>query len=302
MLRSIVRSCVLLVVLMAFSVGLASAQAQEFNCTVSINTSQISGTSYTFLEELDDRIEEYINKNKWTQDRFRDVERIECNMRIVIQEAISLTRFQAQLVVELRRPIYGTTQSTVTVRINEPNWQFNYAQGDPLTFDTESYDPLTSVLDFYAYVMLGYDYDTFSEMGGTEHFRKARRIAEIAQSQGGTGWNQVGTDRSRSQLITQLLDTRFQPLRKAYFQYHYGGLDHFTAQTEEARLAVLDALAEIQKVYQAQSRQYVFDLFFDTKYQELAAVFEQSNVRNDAYALLSEVDPAHLTEYNALIE
>jgi hypothetical protein len=280
----------------------ATVTAQEFSCTVSINTSQISGTSFTFLDEMDERIEAYLNETTWTEDRFRDVERINCNLRVVIQEAISQTRFRAQLVVELRRPIYGTTQSTNTVRINDQTWQFDYAQGDPLIFDPERYHPLTSVLDFYAYVMLGYDYDTFAEMGGTPHFRRARRIAEIAQSQGGAGWSQVGTGRNRTELITQLLDSRFQPLREAYFNYHFGGLDHFTAQTEEARFAVLDALEKIQSAYEAQSRQYVFDLFFDTKYQELAAIFEQSTASGEAYQILSQVDPAHLSEYNALTQ
>lgn len=288
--------------LVALYGSMSTVHAQEFDCTVSVNTTQISGTGFAFLDELDERIETYLNENTWTEDRFRDVERISCNLRLVIQEALSQTRFRAQLVVELRRPIYGTTQSTNTVRINDQNWQFNYAQGDPLTFDPERYDPLTSVLDFYAYVMLGYDYDTFSELGGTPHFRLARRIAEIAQSQGGTGWTQVGSDRNRSELITQLLDARFQPLRQAYFNYHFGGLDHFTTQTEEARFAVLDALKDIQTVYEEQSRQYVFDLFFDTKYQELAAIFEQSSVRGEAYQILSQVDPAHLSQYNQLTQ
>lgn len=300
MLRSVLHRSVIVGLLLLLAGSASTVRAQEFNCTVSVNTSQISGTSFTFLDELDERLEAYLNETTWTDDRYRDVERIACNMRIVIQEALSQTRFRAQLVVELRRPIYGTTQSTNTVRINDQNWQFDYAQGDPLTFDPERYNPLTTVLDFYAYVMLGYDYDTFSEMGGTPHFRKARRIAEIAQSRGGAGWSQAGTDRSRSELITQLLDSRFQPLREAYFTYHFGGLDHFTTQTEEARYAVLDALKKVQEVSDALSRQYLLDLFFDTKHQEIVALFEQSNPRSEAFQILSQVDPAH--EYNALTQ
>jgi hypothetical protein len=121
------------------------------------------------------------------------------------------------------------------LQVNDSEWQFEYAQGTPLTFDVERYNALTSVLDFYAYVMLGYDYDTFSELGGAPHFQKARRIAELAQSQNATGWSAAGDDRNRIALITQLLDPRFVPLRKAYFQYHFGGLDHFVGQKNSTR-------------------------------------------------------------------
>lgn len=278
-----------------------AARAQEFNCSVSVNYSQVSGTGFEFLDELEEQLEEYMNGQRFTNDRFLDYERIECNMRIIIQEAPTLTSFRAQLIVETRRPIYGTVQSTNVVRINDQNWVFSYAQGSALNFDVERFDALTSVIDFYAYVMLGYDYDTFSELGGTPHLQRARRIAEIAQGQNAAGWNQAGSDRNRAELITQLLDPRFKPLRAAYFQYHYAGLDHFLLQPNDARIAVLEALRGLQSLYEAQSRQYTLDLFFDTKYQELTALFTESNTSNEAFELLSQTDPAHLTEYNALV-
>lgn len=302
MKRSIRHLLLVAAVWMGMSLAPSGAQAQEFNCRATVNYTQLSGSGFTFLDELAEQVENYFNLRQWTEDRFLDYERIDCNLRVIIQESISLTRFRAQLIAEIRRPIYGTTQSTLVVRLNDQNWTFNYAQGDPLDFDLERFDPLTSVLDFYALVMLGYDYDSFSELGGTPHFRRARRIAELAQAQGAAGWSQVGTDRNRTELINQLLDPRFQPIRKAYFDYHFGGLDRFVLETDEARYAVLDALGQVRTVYEALSRQYLIDLFFDTKYQELNAIFEGSNLRADAYELLSQVDPAHLTQYNALIE
>lgn len=282
--------------------GTQQARAQEFNCRVTVNYSQLTGSSFEFLGELQERLEAYYNEHQWTQDRFLDYERLECNLQIILQEAVSLTSFRAQLIAELRRPIYGTSQSTVVVRLNDQNWQFQYAQGDPLLFDTEQFNAFTSVLDFYAYVMLGYDYDTFSELGGSPHFRRAQRIAELAQAQGAVGWDQVGSGRSRVELISQLLDPRFQALRKIYFTYHFHGLDHFVQQPDVARGAVLDAMGEMQNLYDLVARQYAIDLFFDTKYQELAAVFDRSNMRNNAYELLSQLDPSHLTQYNALVE
>ncbi|HMB91782.1 MAG TPA: DUF4835 family protein [Rhodothermales bacterium] len=298
---NIVATC--LAGLLLFATWLApKAEAREFNCTVTVNYSQLSGSSYTYLKELEQDVRAYMNNHTWTQDRFQEHERIDCSMQIIIQEALTLTSFRAQFILTSLRPIYGTTQNSRVLQVNDSEWQFDYAQGTPLTFETERYNPLTSVLDFYAYVMLGYDYDTFSELGGTPHFQKARRIAELAQSQNGIGWSSAGDDRNRAALITQLLDPRFVPLRKAYFQYHFGGLDHFVGQTQEARNTVLEVLRSFDELKQNLARQYTIDLFFGTKYQELAAVFLDSPQSSEAYSLLNTVDPSHLTEYNQLVE
>lgn len=284
------------------TLALRPAAAQEFDCSVSVNYQTLGGNEYTFLQELEPQIEEYMNDRVWTEDRFEDVERIDCLMTVTIEEAVSLTSFRGRLIIASRRPIYGTTQSSVVVQFNDPDWRFNYAQGSPLVFDLDRYDPLTSVLDFYAYVMLGYDYDTFSELGGTAHFEQARFIADLAQSSGASGWNQLGSDQSRGELVEQILDPRFRRLRAAYYDYHYHGLDHFVTQTDEARARILGTLTGLQELYDEVARSYVLDLFFNAKYQELPAVFEQSQLSGQAYDILAQVDPAHLTEYGKMID
>lgn len=289
-------------VLLAAAAWSPPAQAQELFCTVSINYRQLNGSGYTFLDELKQLIQQYINRNAWTNDRFLQEERIDCSMQIVFQEALTQTSFRAQLILTSRRPIYGTAQNTTVLQVNDESWQFEFSQGTPLVFETERYNALTSVLDFYAYIMLGYDYDTFSELGGEEHFEKARRILELSQTQGGIGWEALGGDRSRAELITQLLDARFEPLRRAYFAYHFDGLDHFVSDTQNARATVLDVLATMRTLYQDLSRQYTLDLFFSTKFQELTAIFQQSQLSAQAYGLLTEVDPSHLTSYNSLVQ
>jgi hypothetical protein len=279
-----------------------NAHAQEFNCRVTVNYELLTGSDFGFLDQLDERIEEYINDRAWTNDRYEDVERIDCTIQITLEEALTLTSFRGRLVVAMRRPIYGTSQSTTVVQFTDPDLQFNYTQGTPLIFDLERYDPLTSVLDFYAFIMLGYDYDTFSEFGGTLYFAQARRIAEKAQSLGATGWSSVGGTQGRYQLISQILDARYRPLRKAYFTYHFGGLDHFVIETEVARERVLEVLQSLRELMLNVSRSYAIDVFFSAKYSELAAIFKDSPLSNQAYQLLAEVDPSHLSEYNELTQ
>ena len=275
---------------------------QELNCGVTVDYRALSGSDYTYLDEFRQAVREYLNLQRWTDDAFEEVERIDCTVQITFLEALSLTRFRAKLVMASRRPIYGTSQSTILLQINDDGWQFDYPQGTPLISDPDRYDEITSILDFYAYIILGYDYDTFSEFGGSDLFERARRISDIAKSTGGVGWQEIGADRSRTKLITELLDPRYRPLRKVYHTYHLGGLDRFVQETEVARSAVLASLEALKPLVDVNERSYVVDLFFSAKYRELASIFETSTLASQAFDLLSEMDPAHISDYNGMIQ
>ena len=279
-----------------------SARAQELDCNVKVNYTKLGGSDYTFLDEFEQRVDEYVNDRRWTQDRFEEFERIACNVSINFEEALSLTSFRASLIVASRRPVYGTAPTVPVTQFKDDDWQFNYSQGTPLNMDPERYDPITSVLDFYVNLILAYDYDTFSEFGGTPHLERARTIAEKAQAQNAAGWSKVGSERGRLDLVTQLLDPAFKPLRTAYFRYHFEALDRFTQEPEAARETVFSLLQELNELYEMQGRSYALDLFFNTKYSELASVFQGSRMSTPAYSLLSVLDSAHMTEYNRLVE
>ena len=276
--------------------------AQELNCSVTVNYQNLAGSEYTYLDEMRERVAEYMNDRRWTQDRFEENERIECTMQIIMLEAVSLTSFRARLIVASRRPIYGTAQQSTVVQFSDEDWRFDYPQGTPLIWEPDRYHPLTSVLNFYGYLIIGFDYDTFAEAGGTPHFESARRIAEIAQSSGAAGWQALGGDRSRGELISQILDQRYRDLRKAYFDYHYHGLDRFVTTTERSRAAILQVLQDLEGLYTDVSRAYYLDQFFSTKYQELSAVFKGSSVASQAFDVLQQLDPAHLSDYTQMMQ
>lgn len=293
---------VLIVVLLVWVSVPIVGTAQELSCRVNINDRELSGADYSYLDDLEKQIEEYLNTQTWTDDRFLDQERIECSWQIILQEATGLSSFEAQLIVATKRPIHGTGQSTPVLRVNDPSWSFEYRRGSQLVFDLQRFDELTSVLDFYAFVILGFDYDTFSPLGGTPYFEQARRIADRAQSTGGSGWSGLSSERTRSQLISELLDPRFRPLREALFQYHLEGLDRFIDETSSARQTILEAVRTMQDVSEDVSRAYTIDLFFSAKYQEIAAVFTDAPSSTQAYDILSSVDPAHSSTYQKLVE
>lgn len=288
--------------LLGMVVGGRPAVGQELDCRVQIDRSQLSGSDFSFLDDLQQQIQEYLNARSWTDDQFRSHERISCSLQIIMLRSISLSEFRSRLIVTSRRPVYGTSQSTVVVRISDSEWRFEYGRGSSLTFDLDRYNSLTSVLDFYAYLILGFDYDTFSPLGGTPYFEKARTVADQAEGVGDPGWSSVGTQQNRAQLISNLLSQRHTPLRQASYKYHRKGLDRFVSETEAARKTVIEVLRTLEKLNRQLSRSYALDLFFSTKYEELTALFSNSNVSSQAHGLLMNIDPSHSTEYSKLVE
>ncbi len=286
---------------LAVILGPRTVGAQELNCSVLVNYRALTGTDFTFLDELQLRVSEYMNTRQWTEDRFEERERIDCALSIVFTESLTLTTFKARLVLASRRPIYGSAQRSTVLQLSDDAWQFEYSQGTPLIFDPDRYHPLTSVLNFYAYIMLGYDYDTFDDQGGEVHFEKARSTAERGQNVGAAGWGSLSGGQSRGELISQIMDPRFRVLRTAYFDYHYGCLDHFVNDADAARAVLLNVVQNLSALRDQVTRAYYLDQFFSAKFKEIANVFKGSPEATRAFDALSQMDPAHISDYSQMI-
>lgn len=280
-----------------------SLQAQEFNCEVSVNDRQISGSSYDHTAELATEVARYINENRWTNDRFERHERIRCRIQIVLTDADDQFNFDADVIFNLRRPVYNTMQESTLVLLSDDDWIFNFRRNRSFIRDDLQFDDLTSFIDFYMYMLLGYDYDSFSELGGSPHFERAMDIFDMARTANASGWGRsLGSQRNRYGLITALASTAYDDLRRSYYQYHRLGLDQFSADQETARGEVIEAIERIGDNRGRASRHYLFDIFFDTKYTEIVSLFREAPARQrlEAYNLLRETDPGHSSEYERL--
>lgn len=280
-----------------------AVDAQEIEASVELNTSQISTSDYDYLNELKTLVERYINETRWTDDRYEEDERIEVNILINLINVDNAANFDANIVVQLFRPIYNTIAKTPVLVINDSNWRFNFTRNRNILRDDNQYDDIASVLDFYMYVILGYDYDTFSELGGTPYFRKAEDILNVAQSTGGaTGWTSMGSRRSRNGLITQLRNPNYENFRRALYTYHRLGLDQFTINAERARQRIFESLELLRETRRQTAERYLFDLFFATKHAEFTAAFMDAELdkRLDVYNLLVDMDNSHISEYEKL--
>lgn len=288
---------------------ISAVSAQELNCRVSVGYSQLSGgTDFQFLQrDFAPAIEEYFNKHLWTEDKFEKDEQIGCSFYINITKAQGIDKFDVQVTVGASRPIYGTSVETQLFQISDSNWKFSYVQGQALIHDPNRFDPLTSVLDFYAYLILGYDYDSFGRLGGSTYFDKARSIVELAQTSGAIGWQYAttGNEFTRGKLIQELTEPRMRPFREASFIYHHEGLDYFLESPDKARQKVIEALTNIQQLVKQGSRNNIMDIFLSAKVasgvaSELVSIFLESNLAPRAYGLLIDIDPAGGSKYDVL--
>ena len=290
----------ILIIALSFPIVL---MAQEFNCDVTINDRQISGTSYDYLSELETDLENYINGYRWTDDRYQEQERIRCNLQIVLTGVDNNFNYTAEIALTMRRPIYNTNQESLAILFSDNNWRFYYPQNKNLVHDELQFDDLTSFIDFYVYIMLGFDRDSFADLGGTQFYGEAQSVFDLGQNSGSQGWGRsIGAQRNRYGLIYDITNPGYEDFRRAIYRYHRYGLDLFTMQTEEARNEILDALELIQENKNITNNNYLFDIFFSTKYTELVAVFRDADaeMRTRAYNLLRDVDPAHTSEYEKL--
>lgn len=291
-----------LVLAILFLLGRPS-YAQELNVSVEVDRSRINSTSLSYMDGFAENIESYLNEFNWVTPTFEENEKVYASMQITLLSVDDSYNFEASIVIRSQRPVYNSLQQTPIFFYNDENWVFDYTPGRALNHDFLQFDPITSLLDFYAYIILGYDFDSFAELGGTSYFVEAQNLVSLAQSTSTSGWSRSsGVRRNRAQLVSDLLNPNYQEFREASYVYHRLGLDRFLNNPREARQQILEALNMIQDAIQNTTRNLLFDTFFDAKYREIVTVFEDADpeVRLEAYNILSQIDQSHLSEYNKL--
>lgn len=281
-----------------------SAIAQEIKANVILDKSQLKGaTGINYVDDIKSVIERYINEHKWTNDTYREVERIVMNIQVSLLSIDGSSNFESALIVTAERPIYNSTSQSMLFQFSEPSWKFNYTPNRTLLNDPLQYDDFATMLDYYVMLALGYDGDSFAELGGTTYFRRAQNIVDVAAAAGGTGWSSSTSSlKNRYFLISRLNDPNYDRFRKAYYQYHRKGLDLFIDNQTTSRNNVMEALKSIYENKRQTADTFVFDIFFNAKFRELAGIFgdAEQQQRTQAYQLLSQADPSHLTEYDKL--
>ncbi|MEO9871025.1 type IX secretion system protein PorD [Ekhidna sp.] len=290
---------------LAFLFIYSASFSQELNCRVIVNAQQVQTTERAVFREMETEFAQFLNTTKWTNDDFGEEEVINCNLVITISEMPSIGVFVASVQVLASRPAFGTSYESVVMNFADRDWQFEYVQSQPLIFNENTFtNNITSLLAYYAYMVIGFDYDTFSELGGTPHFQKAFQIVNNAQQTSFPGWQQFNSVRNRYWLVENVQNPQLEPVRKALYAYHRNGLDIMVEDRPQAEKNILGALSEIQKANRARPRSILTISFMDAKSGEIQQIFSEANLatRRQAYNLLSNIDPSRTDDYKALIE
>ena len=295
-----------------FLIGLLfsfNAFGQELRCNVQVVSQQIQGSNKQVFQTLQNAIYEFMNNRVWTNHVYTAEERIECNIMFNITEQISADEFKGTLSIQASRPVFNTNYTTAILNFIDNDIHFKYVEFSPLEFDVNSHiSNLTSILGFYAYYVLGLDYDSFSLQGGTPYFRNAERIVINAQNAAESGWKPLDdlAHKNRYWLAKDMIDTDYEPLREFNYRYHRLGLDLMDSKVAEGRAEITNSLELIQGIYRKRPDPYMYLLriVFDAKVDELVSVYSESypEERNRAHAILVEVDKTNTSKYKAILE
>lgn len=285
------------------SAQLLNGQELQFN--VSINAEVVQTTERAIFQEMENAFQDFLNDTEWTNDVFRNNERIKGNLFLTITDQPQVGRFTANAQIQVIRPIYGTNYESVLLNFADRDWDFNYTQSQPLRFNETVYtDNVTAMLAFYAYIALGLDYDSFSPLGGSPHYERAQNIVNTAQNSGATGWGQFQNRRNRYWLIENLyINKQFEPLRQAIYDYHRQVMDQFTEDPAAAREKVLEILKSLQAINRVLPNSIGIISFLDAKNDEIVNMFKEGDmtVRRNVYNELLRLDPSRRSKYQQIV-
>jgi hypothetical protein len=283
--------------------------AQELRCNVQIVSQQIQGTNKQVFQTLQNAIYEFMNNRVWTNHVYTMEERIECNLMFNITDQPSADEFKGTLTIQAIRPVYNTNYKTTTLNFVDNDIHFRYVEFSPLEFDLNSHtSSLTSILAFYAYYILGIDYDTFSPNGGTPYFTNAEQIVINAQNAPEPGWDPLDdlAHKNRYWLVKDMLDPEYANLRVFNYRYHRLGLDIMEEKVAEGRAEITNSLEMLQKLFRSKPDPYMYllRLIFDAKSDEFINAYTESfpEERTRAHAILTEVDKSNTSKYKAILE
>jgi len=249
------------------------ASAQELNCAITVNSDQVGQTNQQIFRTLERSLNDFVNKTKWTNRTYRENERVNARMFITVTQYES-DRFEANIQIQSTRPVFNTTYESPVFNYKDNAFNFQYQEFQPLVFNPNNFDSnLVGVISYYVYMILGLDADTFSLEGGNDFYRQAQNIVTQAQSSSYSGWSQETGDRSRFELVDNLLSNSFREYRIAMYNYHRKGLDILADNNSTGKQIIAGSLRLFETLISRRPNAFLIQTFFDAKSEEIQNIF-----------------------------
>ncbi len=280
-----------------------NVSAQELNAKININSSKIQGTDKDVFNSLQTALTDFMNARSWTNYKFSQKERIDCSFNMTVnkynREAAS---FECEMLVQSSRPVYGSTYNTTVFNFRDREVMFNYREQDRLEFsETDINNNLTAIFAFYAYLIIGLDFDTMSENGGTAMLHQAESIAANAQSIGG-GWRSFDNNQNKYSVITDYMNGNLSSFRKLQYMYHRKGLDEMASNAGRGRATITESLDLLDATYHSKSSSILPVLFTEIKRDELRNIYSQGlpKEKEKVAGILNSINPSFSKDWEAI--
>ncbi|MFV8361371.1 DUF4835 family protein [Flavobacterium sp. LS1P3] len=286
----------IIIFFLLFSFGLT--QAQQLNCTVTVDSQKLSVTNQQVFKTLQTSISEFINKTDWTGQTVKQNEKINCSMYITVSSNNS-DQFTATIQVQSSRPIFNSSYSSPVLNYNDKDFNFRYIEFENLIFSPTTFDSnLVSVLAFYSYMILGMDADTFVSESGNSYFEIAQNISNVAQQGGSKGWSQADGNQNRYFLINDILSPAFKQIRQTMLDYHVG-LDVMNQDLKASKEKVKGSLIDLAKLNTSRPNAFLTRVFFDAKSDEIVSIFSggPSITISDLVDNLNKISPLNSSKW-----
>ena len=277
-------------------------QAQQLNCSVQINSDKIASTNNQIFKNLKTSISDFVNKTDWTGEVYEQHEKIDCSMVIIINTYDS-NQFTATLQVQSTRPIFNSTYASPVFNYNDNDFSFRYIEFEQLQFNPNSFDSnLVSVLSYYSFMMLGFDADTYSPLGGNKYYETAQQIMTVAQSSGYRGWSQSDSNQNRYFLVSDILSGTFDAYRQTLYQYHREGLDTMNADLKGAKEKVANSISTLSEIYKVRPNAFLTRVFFDAKVDELVSILSGGPKisLSETIDTLNRISPLNVSKWSTI--
>ena len=291
-----------IILILTLAVSAFTAVAQELNCSVEINSDKVEGTYKQVFQTLQQAISDYMNTTVFSNAQFAANEKIDCRMFFTIKEYSDDGSISGDLQVQTTRPVYNSSYTTTILNFKDAKVDFTYTENEPLVFSLSHQESqLTAILNFYAYLFLALDFDTFSPRGGEPYWERLKSIVQMAQSSGETGWKAFEDTKNRSAVLSAFTDTSTSGIRDLLYTYHRRGLDEMSVSPDKGRASITGSLQAIADIAKAAPMSVALSMFKDAKFDELVNLYSKapSDERTRVYNML---EPIYPTETSRLEE
>lgn len=277
----------------------ADEDEPELMCDVEINSDKVSNASKEIFGELKDYITEYINQWKWTNAIFSSNEKIYCKLLLTISSWEDATGvMKGDLQIQSQRPVFNSSYTTAVINFKDTKVNFVYERGRPLEHsDQDINSNLTAILDFWVYMIIGMDFDTFELKGGEPYYEQAARIVRLAQTTGEPGWKPFEDNTNRNAVLSAFTDAKTAPIRQLLYDYHRMGLDQMVVSVDKGRATITHTLENLGKIYEVAPLSVCLAMFKDAKLDELINIYSKANMteKESVYEMLYQVYPSENT-------